>query len=256
MKKFSLSVIIDGFFIFFTSFFLLYSLLKPFIKSILGCLAVTVIISIIITVLFMAFLDKQKEIKGVKIICEENYECFLKFLYLADKKDIVSVIKNYYEKQNETFTQTKQYFLVDDKTAVFYNFNYNETTIDKIIEYYKKTPKSLTLTVIARHYENGVTKTLQNLKIKANLITSKEVFSFLEKENLLPTLDAYKVKKEKIKINLKGFLKRENAKKFLLWGIVFTAFSWITYFKYFYLLLGSIFLITSIYLRFFSKATP
>ena len=63
------------------------------------------------------------------------------------------------------------------------------------------------------------------------------------------------VKKQKPKINFKVFLKKENSHKFLLWGAVFMALSYITYFKYLYLLLGSTFLITAVYLRFFSKAT-
>ena len=255
MKKFNLSVFIDGFFIFFTTFFLLYSILKPFIKSILGCLAVTVLLSVIITIVFMAFIDKQREIKGFKIYSEETFKCFLKFLYLADKSEILTVIKNYFERQNKSFIEYKSYFLVDDKSAVFCNFNYDKTSAVKVIEYYKKTPKHLTLTVVSCSYEEGLSETLLSFKIKAYLITAKEVFCFLEKENLLPNLDESRVKKEKFKIDFKKVLKREHAKKFLLWGAIFTAFSWITYFKHFYLLLGCVFLITAVYLRFFSKVT-
>lgn len=255
MKKLSSIITVDGAFIFFTAFLLLYTLFKPLIKSVWGTTLTVTLLASVVTFLLIFYIDYLERKKGVKILSDENYLAFLKYLYLSDKETAVSIVKTYYERQNLTFEDKNLYFLVNNNLAVFYNFSIEKLNAGKIIHYYKLTPKNLKTVVLTCNEEIEITKTLNDLNLDIKIVTAKEIFYLLEKENALPILDNFKSKKRKLKINLKDVLKQENANKFLLWGTVFIAFSWITYFKVFYLLVGATFLITALYLRFFKKST-
>ncbi len=252
MKKLRLSTFFDGIFVFFLSFFIFYSLLKGGIEKISVTLILSVIISSSITFLFCYFLEKHFERKDVLLSDKKHYDEFLKYLYFSSDKEILSLIKNYYQKSTyKAVIKSGGVYIEEKNFIVFYSFTPKKTDVQTILSAYKKTPKSVNTVFIANEFEDSVFSFFSGFG-RIKLYTAKDLYLSLLEYKLLPSLDLLP-KKKKVKFPLKTVFRRENSKKFFIWGAVFLLFSTVTYYRWFYLILGGIFLTISSYLRFFKN---
>lgn len=252
MKKLRLSTFFDGIFVFLLSFFVFYSLLKGGVRKISVTLILSVTISSVITFLFCYFLERYFEKKDVLLSDKKRYDEFLKYLYFSSDKEVLSLIKNYYQKSTyKAIIKSGSVFVEEKNFMVFYSFTPKKTDANTILSSYKKTPKAVNLVFIANDYEDSVFNFFKGFG-RIKLYTAKDLYLELLERNLLPSLDILP-KKKKVKIPLKMVFRRENSKKFFMWGAVFLLFSTVTYYRWFYLILGGIFLTISSYLRFFKN---
>lgn len=249
MKKIKLSTFLDGIFIFFLSFFIFYSLIKGGVRKISTASLVSAIFSSIITFLFCYLSEKFFAKKDVSLLEKNRYDAFCRMLYFSSDKEVLSLIKDYYLKKELKGVIKSGGYFIEEKLFVFYSFTPENVSFDKVISAYKKTPKGLSTVFLASGYDGACLEFFAPFE-KVKLYTIKDFYLCLKEEDLLPEIEL-PYKKRKLKNPFKGVLKRENSKKFFLWGAVFTVFSTVTFYKWLYLFIGVIFLFISCYLRFF-----
>ncbi len=254
MKKLKLSTFFDGIFIFILSFFIFYALLKGLVKSIALTTFLSVIFSSTATFLFALISEKLLDKKDVKIRDKKEFETFINSLYFAERKNIKKLIKAYYEKKNFSVTDKKDYLSIDNESvAVFFEFKPEKIKESAIINAYKKTPKGYKTVFISNGYDLSIKDFFINFD-RVTLYNGKDFYLALKEENLLDV--SINEEKRKLKIPFKQILRRENSKKFLLWGAVLLVFSTLAFYKWLYLTIGTIFLILSLVTRFFTSPKP
>ncbi len=254
MKKLKLSTFFDGIFIFILSFFIFYALLKGVAKSIALTTFLSVLFSAVITFLFALISERVLDKKDVLLKDKKEFEIFINSLYFAERKNIKKLIKAYYEKKKLTVIDKKDYLeLEGENVCVFFEFSPEKTKESAIINAYKKTPKGYKTVFISNGYDLSVKDFFINFD-RITLYNGKDFYLALKEENLLSV--EVKVAPKKLKIPFKQILKRENSKKFLLWGSVLLLFSTLAFYKWLYVFLGTVFLILSIITRFFTTPKP
>lgn len=252
MRKLKLSTFLDGAFIFTLSFFIFYSLLVSGIGKIFPTLLVSVIISMVITFSFCLLMEKHFSKKDILLSEKKRYDGFLKTLYLSTDKEVCSLIKSYYQKTSDKAIIKGGGVFVEDKNLyAFFSFTPEKVNVEKVLCAYKKTPKGVKTVFIGNEFESSVLEFFSGFE-KVKLYTAKDFYLRLNEEELLPEISE-KAKKRKFKNPFKNAFKKENSKKFFIWGVVFLLFSTVTYFRWFYLILGAIFLTISSYLRFYKN---
>ncbi len=250
MKKLKLSTFFDGIFIFIISFFMFYALIKGSVKSIALTTFLSILFSSTITFLFALISEKVLSKKDVEIKDKKEFEIFINSLFFAERKNVKKLIKAYYEKKNFTVMDKKDYLSIENENvAVFFEFTPEKIKESAIINAYKKTPKGYKTVFISNDYDLSV----RDFFIKFDRVTlynGKDFYLALKEEKLLDI--PVKNEPKKFKIPFKQILKRENSKKFLLWGSCLLVFSTLTFYKWLYLTLGTIFLMLSLITRFFT----
>ncbi len=253
MRKLKLSIALDGLFIFSISFFIFYALVKPKIISVWSATGVSVILSAITCFLFMLFLYNKQKLKGYKEDKIVMVNAFNKHLYLLKNSEIIKLLSTYLDNAKHKFeVNDNAFYFKDNKVVLYYNFTPDELSLTKAVELYKSTPKNYKTVIVASSYDKKV-KEFFNGFIDVSFYETSDLYSSLESSNLLPPLSIEK--KEKITFNklISHFLQRKNVKKFFLYGALLLLFSTIAYYKFFYLIIGTTFLITATYLKFFAK---
>ncbi|MBE5744379.1 MAG: hypothetical protein E7358_06715 [Clostridiales bacterium] len=254
MKKLKLSTFFDGIFIFFLSFFVFYALLKGVVKSIILTTFLSILFSSSATFLFALISEKVLGKKDVELKDKNEFETFINSLFFAEQKNIKKLIKAYYEKKNFEVLDKKDYLLLENENAcVFFEFTPEKTKESSILNAYKKTPKGYKTIFISNGYDLSVKDFFIGFD-RVSLYNGKDLYLSLKEENLIDV--SIKNQPKKLKINFKQILRRENSKKFLLWGAVLLLFSTLTFYKWFYLITGSLFLILSLITRFFTLPKP
>lgn len=254
MKKLKLSTFFDGIFIFILSFFIFYALLKGAVKSIFLTTFLSVLFSSVITFLFALISEKVLDKKDVRLKDKNEFEIFINSLYFAERKNVKKLIKAYYEKKNLSVVDKKDYLELESESAcVFFEFTPEKTKESSIINAYKKTPKGYKTVFISSDYDLSIKDFFINFD-RITLYNGKDFYLALKEEKLLNI--EVKTPPKKLKIPFKQILKRENSKKFLLWGSVLLLFSTLAFYKWLYIFLGTVFLILSIITRFFTSPKP
>lgn len=252
MKKLKLSTFLDGAFIFSLSFFVSYALLKGIIKGIMLTALLSIALSCALTFLFCYFLDKKQNQKDVLLKDKKEFENFLKTLYFYSDSEAGKLVKNYYTSIDIKGVSKNGYLALEEVNSwVFFSFTPEKTRLNAVLNAYKKTPKGVSLIFISNDYDSQVYEFFSGFE-RVKLYNGKEFYLSLKEKNLLPELKT-DIKKPRAKLLFKEIFIRENSKKFFIWGATFTLFSTVTYFKWFYLILGGIFLGISAYLRFFKN---
>jgi hypothetical protein len=93
------------------------------------------------------------------------------------------------------------------------------------------------------------------MAIRIDYIKTSEAFNSLNSLEMLPDLLQISEKSKKIEIKniLKQVFTKKNAKRFLITGVFFTIFSFFTIYPIYYLIFGSILMITGVILRLYGK---
>ena len=253
MHKLKLKTAIDGLFIFFATFFIYYSIIKSRLQSVISTATISATLSSLTTLLFMIFLYFWDEKKGEKAGEIEKLNAFNEYLYFLRDDELKTLLYKLFKKMKIDCEKKTNAFIFKEKNAIlFCNFSPEKTSINTILKFYKNANRNCDLYFLACDYSSDVFPFFSNFE-KIKLHYTKDLLTLLNKYNLTPTLDEKKITKIKLKTLIKSIFRRENTKKFFIWGVVFSLFSTITYYKFFYALLGATFLITALYLKFFKS---
>lgn len=252
MAKIKLSTLIDGAFIFFSSFFVFYALLKTPLQKIFLTTFVSLLISFIITFLFILYLNNKNSKNDLLKQDEETLFAFKKYLLLSPNETILSLVNDYYKIEfNQTKIHNDFIFINEINSFVTFDFLSKKIELSSVLLAFKKIDKNSKLIFISNEFSSDVSAFILDNSLPIELVTLKDFFARLKTKDLLPPLEITKTKKPQLKTIVFNALKRENSKKFLILGGVLLLFSTLTYYKAFYTIIGILFVFISLYLRFF-----
>ena len=255
MNKLKLSIALDGAFIFGISFFIYYAVVKQNIYSVISATIFSVTLSSLTAFLFIVISSYRNRKKVDSAIENDKIIAFSNYLYLLKDSEIISLISSYLNKLGKSYEVKKSaFYFKDNKVVLYFDFTPDKTTLSSAIRFYKQTPKGYKTAILCCEYNLGVKEFFSEID-SVSFYTVFDLYSALNSEELLPN---YPVKEKKIfSVNklISRFLRRENVKKFFLWGAVLTLFSTVTYYKFFYAVLGTVFLLIAVYLKFFKTKT-
>ena len=176
-----------------------------------------------------------------------------KHLFLLKDSEIIKLISSYLDKQNYKFeVKNNAFYFNDNKVVLYYNYAPEDLSLTKAVEFYKNTPKNYKTVVLAPSYDKKV-KEFFSGNLEVSFFETDSLYTALKNKNLLPLLTLEKKEKITIKKLISHFLQRKHVKKFFLYGALLLLFSTVSYYKFFYLIIGTSFLITATYLKFFAK---
>ncbi len=255
MNKLKLSTALDGLFIFGISFFIFYALIKQKIYSVYSATILSVILSMIISFFFIVVISYKNRKKTDIELENKKIQAFKEYLYFLQNDKIIKLISSYLDNaQKEYEVKNNAFYLKNEKTVLFYTFSPDLTTLTTCINFYKQTPKNYKTAILSSNYDVKV-KEFSPLFEKVQLYSANDFYNGLKEKNLLPDFEIPNKQKINFTKLLSSILVKRNVKKFFLWGAVLTLFSTITYYKLFYALIGTIFLLIAVYLKFFAKKT-
>lgn len=256
MRKLKLSIALDGLFVFGISFFIFYAIVKPKILSVFTATGVSVVLSALVSFLFMLVISHKQKLKGDKEDRLNMIDALNNYLYLLKDSEIIKLISSYLDTINQAFEVKKSaFYFKENKSVLYFNFSPDELSLTNALEFYKKTPKSYKLVILASNYDKKVLEFFADFK-EVSLYKTSDLYIALEEKNLLPKLTVKN--RQKITFNklIAHFLQRKNVKKFFIYGALLLLFSTVTYYKFFYVFVGTLFLITATYLKFFANEKP
>lgn len=255
MNKLKLSIALDGAFIFGISFFIYYAIVKQNIYSIISATIFSVTLSSLTAFLFILISSYKNRKKVDTAIENEKVTAFSNRLYLLKDSEVVLLISSYLNKVGKPYEVKKSaFYFKDKKVALYFDFTPDKTTLSTAIRFYKQTPKGYKTAILCCEYNAGVKEFFSEID-SVSIYTAYDLYSALNSEKLLPDYPVKEKKAFSVNKLIGRFLRRENVKKFFLWGAVLTLFSTVTYYKFFYAFLGTVFLLIAVYLKFFKTKT-
>lgn len=250
MNKLKVAFFIDIAFLFTGFFFLSFGVLKSLRLSTISCLFLASTFSTIISAIYLFIATRSNLKKEIKKSEEETINALSEKLALSSNEYVKELLIKYFEFKNEKIIKQNQDIILDSKKAVVkFDFNPEGAPISSLINAYKTADNKIVF--IANKYTSETIKLFNDKSDKIKLYTLNDLYLSLKSANLLPVYEPPK----KARLNLKVLfsLKREKAKRFLYLGIIMILLSGFTYFSKFYIIFGSVLLITALSLRFFAK---
>ncbi len=251
MKSIKLSIIVNTFFIFIATLFFSYALLfyngKGFTLSIL----LSALFAIILSSAYVIIALYKGELLESKFSLDNILLSFNYYLFLKSNLEILNLLKEYYSFKKIPATVYSDHLVLQKSNVNIYALiKPEEITLTEIIDLSKTITKNK-IVIIGVDFSCDVIKMIQKLNLDIALIKTRELYFSLKEVNLLPELKIYEIKKQKtdLKSVFYKIYSKNNAKKFLITGIILTITSLFTFYPIYYLVFGAILMITSILLR-------
>ena len=254
MKNLKLYILSDTFFIFICLFFFFYGLFLysdvNFILTIFLSSIITILLTAVIT-LTIVYLDDKKLIKKNKIKYVESLN-----IYLATKKQscILQLFSTAYSKKNVEIEIRENHLISsDNNTAIYFLFNVEKTDANQIIKHLNLSDNFNKVVIYACSYTENAKKVYEYYKDKLTLFDVYDAYELLKESNLLPSENMPTLKRRTLKSIANNVFKPKNAKRFALIGIFIMLLANYSFFAVYYVVFGSIMLLTALYLRLFCK---
>ncbi len=255
MNTFKFSVIVDIFFIFFSSLFFFYALFLYSVGGYALSLTLSVIISIFISSIFALVTLLKGEVKFLKEKEINLLKAFNYKLYIMPIKDILSVLENYYKSQNKSVTVYENYIVLkDENSKIFPIIKPEEVSLSDIVKVYNIDKNNYKSIIIGTKFNENAEVFIEELSLNITLFKTEELYSLLKEQNLLPKdLQLKSVKKKRLINIFKGIFIKKHAKRFLFSGVIIIFTSFFSFYPLYYIIVGGILMITSVILRLFGK---
>ena len=255
MNTFKLSIIIDIFFIFFSSLFFFYALLLYSENGYALSITLSVIISIIISSIFAIITLLKKDAKFLKETERDLIKAFNYKLFISPISDIINVLEKYYKLQNKCVKiNEKSIILEDEKIKIVPIIKPEEVSLSDVIKVNTETNTNYKIIIIGANFNENVLTFIEELSLNISVIKTEELYFLLKDKNLLfENLQLKTVKKKGLFNILKGVFQKKYAKRFLFSGIIITLTSYFSFYPLYYIVFGGLLMITSVILRLFGK---
>ncbi len=224
------------------SFFLEYklSLCISFFSSILAL--------IFIVKVYSAKNNKEKTNEHQKYE-KENYILQLDFLSKTEQKSLF--IKAFTAKGLSPIKQKKYIFLPKSKTLVLIKFGAEKVTKADVVSIYNFGGFDKAF-IICTEFDGELLRFSSRFTPKIILKDANYAYNLLKETDCLPKIKFIPLKKERFKF-FSAIKLKKHAKKFFIFGVLFTLFSFISSLKTYYLSVGIIFICLSLVLALFGR---
>lgn len=253
MKINYIAFILDGLFVFIGGFILSFCVLYyliPYPYSIIVSLS----LSGLLLVLALKILNSKQNKTNLFRKDKKLYTDTIIRLNLMDEQKLIELFQNAVC-PNATIKPLSRGFLCEQTdTAYLISFGFNKVKKSDVVRAFN-LPNAKKAVFFAENFEKEVIDFASRFNGKITLYDGKDCFNFLKEKELLPTEDFSQYYSQNAKpIFKKQILDKKNAKKFLLFGVVFSFFSFLVPYKLYYLICGGLMISFSLYLKLFGKS--
>lgn len=256
MKSIKLSILIDTFFIFIASLFFFYGVILYSNHSFLLSLLLGILLAISVSCIYIIIIS----VKGEIILNKKNSEIELKSfnytLLLMKENDVLTLLQNYYKKRGVDSKIINGSLVLEEKKAqIFAIIKIENITTADILQKYKQSKKNYKTIIFGINFDDNAINLFSEMAIRIDYIKTSEAFNSLNSLEMLPDLLQISENSKKIQIKnlVKNVFTKKNAKRFLITGVFFTIFSFFTIYPVYYLIFGTILMITAVILRLYGK---
>lgn len=253
MKKYLIPLIVDlGFLLFvtftlsliFTSYFL------PYPKN----LIVAICLALLIFLLEFKLLKSKSDKRLSKSVKKTQLERLKEHLSMLKKSEALDIFYAVFKKKGFSVDRKKGGLYIKEKSALILTcFEFLELDKTFIVKAFNKLNKSDTAFILATDCKKEILDFAKRFNGRISIVLTLDIYEFLEKNSALPHLQEVKAT-PKIKVVLKGFFTKKRALKFFFLGLTFLILSVFAFYKYYYVILGSILMIIGIVSRLFGLA--
>ena len=255
MKNFKLSISNDLFFSFIAIFCVFYAIfikngLKFYISAILSAM-LSLVFSFVLAIVFIKIFNK----KTLLSFNEKEKVSLTNYLTFLPRKKLLEFLMSAFKNDGLFLEIFNNGLLCKDKKVFIYPiFNGGDTTKQNVVNAYLKKEDNR-LVIISGSYESKVTE-ISSIVTDITFYDINDLYITLKNINAMPKIDTPIInKKKRLITTLKGLFNKKHAKILFISGIVTLLFSTLTYFKSYYIIVGSVFLVLSAVCKFFAPAT-
>lgn len=255
MKRFDISVILDGIFAGFAVFFTLFIIFSTFAgaTTVWICSLLIGAAAAVAGTFLIAKRRGKKALKSADIPKKENLMFYLA-LHGTDK----TFIKLFGEFGKTVIKTPRGLYLESADCYLYPCFSFDGLTKSRIGEIYKKA-NGKTAYILAPAFSDDLRSFTRIFGDKIRLFGGEEVYELFKKADMLPPeLNSVKKhsKKEAFKAAARTVFTRRRSPRYFVFGITFLLFSFLVPFKLYYIVFGSIMMILALLCLFVSPAAP
>jgi hypothetical protein len=144
--------------------------------------------------------------------------------------------------------------LPDKKVTLFFKFGYEKVEKVDVVKYFNLLDEDFSAVIITNESDTDTLNFAKRFNGRIILYHFKDFYLELKKLGFLPP-EKYILLEEnpKIKLSFSRFLKRKNAKNFLVFGVAFSVMSFFVPVKIYYLVWSGIFLSLSLITKLYGR---
>lgn len=254
MKNFSMPILSNSICLTIISFIIAFLVLNYFLEIQFSLVLSTFFTFIIITFYIMFATAKKNKVQKEKNKNRDLEQVFIE-LNFDTKQEIISRFTKAFEKQNKTVKKlTNSILIKEDNLIIYFAFGFDGVLKQDIIKAYSLITKGEIVKIYCSNYSDEIEKFIKRFNASIQIEDKKEIFSLLEKGDLLPApTHILQDENHKKKASFKNFFQRKRAKSFLTFGLTLSFMSMFVRYKIYYLICGISFLAFFLISFFFGK---
>ncbi len=246
------SIVSDVIFLFVGFFVAFFIILNYFIGR------VNAIILSLWLAFFFALLTGRKFLKNRRktlLTASQLKECqdTMNALNFMTSNQVTSIFYKAFELSALAPVKIKGGILTKDNKLYFLKFSFDGITKTDVVRFYNRLLREQTAVICSESFSTEISDFARRFGKRIILLDGSECYALLKKNGCLPkAVEVFDAKPVKIKPHA-NFVARKNAKKLLLFGVVFCAMSFFVPFKVYYIVCGCLMLFLSITVKLFGK---
>ncbi|MBQ7348763.1 MAG: hypothetical protein IJW47_02085 [Clostridia bacterium] len=255
MKKFYLSVTLDGILCAFIYFLLTFIILNYFTERAVS-LVLSITLSLVLTLFTVKLLSEKRQKSGINNSESKLKDKIITQLNFMTKSQANNIFIKAFNRQGiATEKRRDGIFLPDKKTLVFIKFGYQQLSKADVVKIYNSIKKNESAEVYAEAFQPEI-KEFTSRFVKIRLFDGDKAYTLLKNGECLSEINCTvpEIKSTKNNLTLNVFNKKR-AKTFFGFGIFFLLSSFFVPIKIYYVICGCLMLIISLICVFFGKRT-
>ncbi|MDY6367208.1 MAG: hypothetical protein SPL13_01660 [Clostridia bacterium] len=244
VKKY-ISVVADTAFFAFAFFVAAFTLLNRAVKRPFSLIA-AIFLSLAFSVLIFGFLLSRKNKQNKKSSEKKDRELYLIQLVFMQKSEVSALFLQAFQNCGKVFKKTRDLFtLATEKCVYTFSQGVDGASKAEIVKLFNSLKTGETGKIFCLDCTKDVIAFASRFGGRIVLLGGEKTYRFLKNNNSLPKVKFSPFNENKPKLQMKNFLDRKKAVKFMLYGLGFALMSFIVRYNAYYVVFGCAFLILS-----------
>lgn len=253
--RYSVSFILDTLFTLFISFILSFVLLSFFIARIYA-IAYSALIALLVTAVVFKFRSDKNKKTHLKKQDERLCNSVIDQLNFMAKSSVTKLFERAISNKGNTYRVKRSGILVvEDDNLLVLKFGFEPVTKTDVVKAYNAKEKGGKALIYSESFSAEIIEFASRFNGEVALLDKVDTFEFLSQNDAIPEITVSPKPKRKFRFYLSEFLKVKKAKKYLAFGIMFLAFSFLTVYKLYYVVFGCSLLIVALLCRLYGEKT-
>ena len=247
--RFSFSFISDLLFTAFISFCLSFIFLYYFLPHRFAFLY-ALLFAVLVSAIFFKFRKTRSDKLNLSKKKNKEIDEVVTTLQFMPNAELKKLFEKGLKNQKLTPVYKRNGFFVPELNLfILLKFGYENTEKADIMRTFNNLNKGETAQIFSESFSDEIINFASRFDNKILLLDKVKTYEFLSGANALPKITKTPIKGNTVKTIVTGFFKKKKATKYLLFGITFLGFSFLTTFKIYYITFGCCLLIFSLLCR-------